>query len=457
MDHGSEGLFMICLFLLFFILVGNLCAMTPCSILHFSTEFSEEEIRQLKSADSLERTKILVGMQQEFENAGFVGAEVYEKCKGDTLFLIKKRGEAFVYGEVRNKYPLKTKPHIFAKLSGIESGEKVALADLTRASKKLERTGYFIQTRNAELYREKGRNRLVPLFYMEESSNSFVEGLLTYSSEDNSWIGVLDVSLKNILGTARNLEVQGVSGDASHQISFNYLEPWLFSSAWNGKLRGFIEDDSLYNDALLEIGVSRMIAFEWEFSLFGGAGNDEWTSALEISYQTMNSFNLPTQGTSLNGKIFWKNYRKKKKEDYVLLEGNFEKLLPIYGSWILRFGFAGGTLLPTSTSFLPEDLIGLGGVNSWKGFRKDFLKTRAYGNTELALRFQGLWNTAFEVFYQPGIYRGVTPRHGWIEEHQYGLGIIQYRSSVAISLYYAMRPSLRFEEGFLHLGVKALF
>jgi hypothetical protein len=92
-----------------------------------------------------------------------------------------------------------------------------------------------------------------------------------------------------------------------------------------------------------------------------------------------------------------------------------------------------------------------------EGFRKDFIKTRSYGNTEVALRFQGLWQTAFEVFYQPGVYREMFPYHGWKTHHQYGLGIIQYRSSFAVSLYYALRPELDFEEGFLHLGIKALF
>lgn len=428
-----------------------------CSKPYFVGDFTDKEKNLLReSVDSLERKIVLRELEHSLENSGFVAARVYEKCSGDTLYFMKERGEGYVYCLPRNKYPLKTDLNVFAKLSGIKPGEQVVLDDLARASKKLERTGYFNQKKSPELYREIGRNRLIPLFYMEESTNSFVEGLLTYSSDEESWIGVLDVSLKNILGTARDLEIQGVSGDASHRISFDYLEPWIFRSDWNGVLRGYLEEDSTYNDALLELGVSRMISFEWQFSLLGGIGNDEWTTSVEISYQDLDSFTLPRRGSWLQGKMFLKKYREVEKESYVALSGSYEGLFPIYRDWICRLGFASGTLLKTTTPFAEEDLFRLGGVDSWKGFRKDFLKTRAYGNTELGIRYQGLWNTAFELFYQPGLYRG-TANEGWLQEHQYGLGMIQYRSTFAISLYYAMRPDLSFEEGFLHLGVKALF
>lgn len=458
MVYGGEGVFMILLFLLLCLFSGISFAQEMCSEVLFVGDFTEQEKEILvETKDKVRRNNFLKTIQRNFENNGFVGANLYEKCKGDTLYFVNEKGEGFVYGVPRNKLLTKTKPEVFVKLSGIVPGEKVVLDDLSRAVKKMERSGHFIKVKEPELYREKNRNRLVPLFYMQETSSSFIEGFLSYSSEDEKWIGVLDVSLKNILGTARNLDIEGVSGDIAHRISFEYLEPWIFGTEWNALARGILEDDTLYSDALLEIGVSRSLSFEWEFTVWGGVGNNEWTTAVGLSYQNFDAFYLPTSGTSANIEMRVKNYRKGNLENFVSLFGNYEKYFLLSYDWVARFGFSGATLLPTGNVFANEDLFRLGGSDSWKGFRKDFIKTRSYGNTEVALRFQGLWQTAFEVFYQPGIYREMFPYHGWKTHHQYGLGIIQYRSSFAVSLYYALRPELDFEEGFLHLGIKALF
>lgn len=396
-------------------------------------------------------------VQKRFENSGFPGAVVERSCRGDTLVFTLNRGEGYVFAAARNAGQGKTRDDVFAKLSGLEPGSPVILEDLDRASAKLERTGYFVQIKPPELYREVGRNRLVPLFHMQEATNSYAEGVVSYSSEDNAWVGTVDVSLKNIAGTARDLELNGVTGDEARSVSFSYREPWLFGSSWNGLVRAYVEDDTSYTDALLELGLERPIAFEWTLSLLGGIGNDEWTMALEVEYENQDSYVLPRKGSRFEGAVTLERKRESHADWFLTLEGKYERWTPLIGNFILRSAASGGTMLPTFADFDAEDYFKLGGANSWKGFRPSFLRTRAYGDAELALRFQGLPKTAFEAFYQPGLYRELPPNHGWTAEHQYGLGIIQYRSSFAISLYYALRPSLSMEEGFLHFSVKALF
>lgn len=419
-------------------------------------DFTDKEKLQLLAADSLERASVEKRIVARFENSGFPAAKIVESVSGDTLYVTLERGEGFVFGTPRNAVAGKTSPEVFAKLSNLEIGGEFRLYDLKRSEKKMERSGYFVQIKEPELYRENGRNRLVPLFYMQDASFSYAEGLVSYSSEDNEWVGELDVNLVNLAGTARDLQIKGTTGDVDREISLAYKEPWLLGSAWNGLVRGSLQDDSSYTDAHLELGVERPINFEWTFAFLGGTGNHYWSTAFEISYENLDAFILPRAGTSMASSILFK--RSRDSSQYTLvLEGSLEHFVPVYGNFICRSGVAGGYLYPTNADFAANDLFSLGGVHSWKGFRPEFLKTRAYGNAEFALRYQGLARTAFEAFYEPGLYRGRYPEHGWIAEHQYGLGIVQYRDSFSVSIYYALRPGVSLEEGLLHLGVKTLF
>lgn len=116
-----------------------------------------------------------------------------------------------------------------------------------------------------------------------------------------------------------------------------------------------------------------------------------------------------------------------------------------------------GTLLPSRENNALEDLFALGGVSSFKGYRNSFFRSRAYGFSECMLEWQAISSTAFQAFYQPGIYRARSPEHGWKKVYSYGLGISQYRERWNISIYYARNSNASFLEGLLHLNVKTVF
>ncbi len=428
-------------------------------------ELSESEKEWILEATSeTERRNVQKKIEKRFENNGFPAAAFNETVNADTVYIVFERGMGYVFGISQNAVPGKTEKEVFQKLSGLESGSEFRLENIKRAERKLERSGYFTKEKNTTLYREASRNKLIPLFYMRDASWSYAEGVVSYSGEDEGWVGNIDVSLKNILGTARDLEIYGFTGDDFRKVSLAYKEPWILGSSWNALMRGYLQDDSLNTDALLEIGAERLVAFEWTVALFAGIGNDVWSSALEIECQNTDTYVLPRAGSRAVTSV----RASKKRDDFgnsledtakivLSLSGHYERFVSIGNSLVLRFALVGGTLLPTSEHFSAKDLFLLGGANSWKGFRPNFLRTRAFGNAEYAVSFQGIPHTAIEAFYQPGIYRHLAPAHGWKTEHQYGLGITQYRSSFSISVYYALRPRLSFEEGLLHLSVKTLF
>lgn len=443
---------------LFLLLLFGLGAFSLGSDLHvkFVGEFTDSEIANLRHADSTERETLENAIITRLENEGFPGARIVEKKNNDTLFVVLDRGDGFVFGKPRNAILGKTSPDVFARLTRLNMGDPFVRNDIVRSERMLERSGYFAKVKNVELYREQNRNRIVPLFYMQDASFSYAEGIVSYTSEDNEWAGTLDVNLRNLAGTARDLQMQGATGELDRYVSLKYKEPWLLNSDWNGLVRGSLEDDSLKARAILEMGLERPVGFEWDFAILGGIGNDCWSSAIEASYHSEDSFILPRHGTSMESSVRFKRYRDSSQYT-VALQNSIEHYVPIWGSFVSRTAFAGGYLYPTNNDFDVNDLFSLGGVNSWKGYRPDFLKTRAYGNAEFAIRFQGIERTAFEAFYEPGLYRGRYPEHGWLAVHQYGLGIVQFRDSFSVSVFYALRPGVSPEEGLLHLGVKTLF
>lgn len=392
------------------------------------------------------------------ENHGFPAAKIKNEIteKGKVKVLLD-RGNAWVWASPKNKGKTKTNEKIWPKLTGIEEGKPFSLSELKKAETQLLRLGYFEKEREAQLFKEARRNRLIPVFYMKDRPVNHLEGFFSYSSADKEYSGSIDIALLNMIGTARDLYLEGETGQWGRSLLLKYKEPWLFSSAWNGLLRGMIEEDSLTKEALLEIGVSRKIGSDADFAILGGIGNNEWQTSLEFNWLTIDRFILPRSGFSLEGSMTIIQKRDSLENALVALKTKGYYLIPIYRSGVARFSMEASTLLPSKNNYAIEDLFSLGGADSFKGYRNSFFRSRAYGYSECLLEWQAISSTAFQIFYQPGLYRARSPEHGWKRIYSYGLGISQYRDRWNVSIYYAMNSQTSFLDGLLHLNVKTLF
>lgn len=395
---------------------------------------------------------------RQYENRGFLGAKLIAEV--DSLGVLKvslERGAAWVWAEAVNLDSGATKPDVFERLTGLEMGAFVSLSDLERSDEMLARLGYYERTCPVRLFRDPARNQVHPAYSMRASAMSIAEGFLTYSSNENVWEGNINVELYNILGTGRDLHMEGFTLENSRRLEGEFKEPWIFGTAWNVVARGFFDDDSSAKDALLEIGVSRNIGFDFSIAVFAGIGRSKKSSSFELSYVSLDRFTLPRRGMKVQTSLFWAMDRPDSLESYFRMDASVMHYIPLFGNFISRFSGAAGTLLPTNSMFAKEDLFALGGLDSFKGMQLRFLRTRAYGWSELAVLWQDGYNLSVEVFYQPGIYRRLSPGHGWAREHDYGVGFTQYRKSWSINLYYALRNGCDYLEGVLGFGVKTLF
>ena len=393
-----------------------------------------------------------------YEDRGFVGASLDVRVDSAGVAHCEfVRGSAWVWAEPENLDSNATDIEVFRMLTGLEIGVEVSLSDLERSERRLARLGYYEKTADVRLFRDPVRNRIIPAYSMRAVPISAAEGFLTYSSDENVWEGKINLDLYNILGTGRDLQMEGYSQSDSRRLEGSYRERFIFGTAWDVLVRGFFEDDSLSRDSRLEIGVSRNIGFSFDVAVFVGIGNDEKSSSFELSYVSFDRSILPRSGTSFDLSLAWMMDRPDSLDSYLRLESSFVHYLPLWKNFIVRYSAAAGALLPSGGSFAREDLFSLGGINSFKGMMYGFMRKRAYGFSQAAFLWQDGYDLSIELFYQPGLYRRMKPFHGWAREHDYGIGFTQYRKSWSFSIYYALRNGCDYLDGVLGFGVKTLF
>ena len=393
-----------------------------------------------------------------YEDRGFVGAKLDVAVDSAGVMRCKfVRGSAWVWARPENLDSGATDADVFAQLTGLEIGEKVSLSDLERSERKLSRLGYYEKTADVRLFRDPVRNRIIPAYSMRAAPISAAEGFLTYSSDENVWEGKINLELFNILGTGRDLQMEGYSQSDSRRLEGSYRERFIFGTAWDVLVRGFFEDDALSRDSRLELGVSRNVGFNFDVAVFVGIGNDEKSSTFELSYVSFDRSVLPRSGTSFDLSLAWMMDRPDSLDSYLRLQSSLVYYLPLWKNFIVRYSAAAGALLPSGGSFAREDLFSLGGINSFKGMMYGFMRTRAYGFSQAAFLWQDGYDLSIELFYQPGIYRRMKPFHGWAREHDYGIGFTQYRKAWSFSIYYALRNGCDYLDGVLGFGVKTLF
>ncbi|PWJ71895.1 MULTISPECIES: BamA/TamA family outer membrane protein [unclassified Fibrobacter] len=394
----------------------------------------------------------------EYENQGFISAVVDGIVDSAGVLSVEfRRGPAFVWAGSENLDSSGTMPEVFRKLAGLTAGDLVRPLDLERAENRLARLGYFEQTAPAVMFRDPTRNRIVPAFSMRGAAVSEAQALLTYSSQDNVWEGSINVSLYNILGTARDLEIDGFTSEDSRRLEGSYKEPWILGTEWNLVARGYFDEDSSTREAYGEIGITRDIGFDFSIGVFVGVGDNEKTSSLEIAYVSLDRFALPRSGTRIKASAIWNMARPDSLDHFLRVKAGLTKYVPVYKNWIVRAGGQAGGIFATDALLDRSDYFALGGMNDFKGMDYRFLRTRAYGYSEFALLWQDGYNLSIEAFYQPGLYRELQDDHGWKEEHEYGLAFTQYRKNWSVNLYYALRNGENYMDGIIGIGVKTLF
>ena len=455
---------------------GDVCTVDSVAWVSEHDAFDEVQMETAKGAPCDAWKPLADKLVRYYENSGFIAARLQgplNETDGKHVLTLKlDRGFAWVWAPAENLDSSGTKPEVFRRLTGISAGEPVSLTDLERSEQKLARIGYFEKTAPVRLFRDPARNRIVPAYSMRKANFSTAEGILTYSSEEDVWEGQVDINLFNIAGTARDLQLEGFTGEDSRHLEGYYKEPWIFGSAWNVVLRGRFDEETLvadvqepdsgageYIERLIvgEAGVTRDIGFDFTVGVFFGISEDDKHSSFEMSYVSLDRFVLPRRGWRLNAAATWKMDRPDSLDNFLSAAASAVAYYPLYGNFISRFSGMAGGIFPTDAALRRTDLFALGGPENFKGLHYRSLRSRAYGLSEFAVLWQDGYDLSVEIFYLPGLYRRMAPGHGWAREQDYGVGFTQYRGNWSVNLYYALRNGENYLDGIIGFGLKTLF
>lgn len=453
---------------------GDVCAVDSIAWVGEHESFDESQMAPARGEPCDAWEPLASKLERYYEDKGFVAVRVFGNLRGDgpsrLLELRLERGPGYVWAAPENLENGGTKPEVFRRLSGIEEGSAVSLTDLERSERKLARLGYFEQVYPVRLFRDASRNRIIPAYGMRRANVSRAEGVLTYSSEDNVWEGQVDVSLYNIAGTARDLLLEGFTGEDSRHLTGSYKEPWIFGTPWNVMVRGHFDEETAHvqedgsdakevveREVVGEVGITRDIGFEFTVGIFFGISEDDKHSSAEISYVSLDRFILPRKGWRFDGSLTWKMDRPDSLDNFLRASGYVTAYFPLYGNVITRFSGTAGGIFPVDASLKRMDYFALGGLDNFKGMQYRMLRSRSFGLSEFALLWQDGYDLSIEAFYQPGLYRRMNPGHGWAREQEYGIGFTQYRKNWSVNLYYALRNGCNYLDGILGFGVKTLF
>lgn len=367
------------------------------------------------------------------------------------------RGDAWVWAPAVQANKGRTLPAVFARLSGLEAGAPVVLGDLPRAERLLARMGYYESLGEVRLYRISGRNRMVPAFPMRDVASNRLEASLAYEANKTGWTGGLDLELRNLAGTARDLRFQAENGDALRSGSLYYKEPDVLGLLWDARLRGELYEEDSLRERSVVLEFARRVGFEWEYTVGAGLGSRDWRSSLGLNLDGRDRLPLPRDGVFGQGKMQIMGPRGgDTTTQRILLNAACGRLWSVGENWIFQLSAQGASLYP-SMDYNRENLLALGGRDDFRVLRPRSVRSRSYGLAEADWQWQGMRNAALHLFVQPGLYRARQPSHGWLRSWGYGLGWEQAGGTWSLTLFYTLQQDYGPGEGLFNMSVRTFF
>ena len=143
---------------------------------------------------------------------------------------------------------------------------------------------------------------------------------------------------------ARDLQLEGFTGENTRHLSGSYKEPWILGTAWNVVLRGNFDEETLDESAdggngdvadtsgaaqetverviVGEAGITRDIGFDFSIGVFFGISEDDKHTSFEMSYVSLDRFVLPRSGWRMDASATWKMARPDSLDNYLAAKAN---------------------------------------------------------------------------------------------------------------------------------------
>lgn len=329
-------------------------------------------------------------------------------------------------------------------------------------------------------YQEIGNSILSSTILVKVQEGNFnnFNGIIGYlpgsSNEKGYFIGMIDVTMRNLFGTARKLNLRWLRDDRySQEIGIRYTEPWLLNYPINLKNYFFQrQQDTTFIRRYFELKSEFMLSDNLSLSVVGSQENiipsrdvimtsvsNSSINSLgtELIYDTRDYIYNPTSGAYYRTDYF---YGKKRITNFnqKLTVQRFGFDLEFYRKTFLRqvayISFHGRDI--RSSNIELSDLYRFGGTNTLRGYRENqFLGSRIYW-INIENRYIVGRRSFLYVFFDIGYYyRKFLDPDEVIQAIKYGYGIGFRVETVVgvVGINFALGKGDNLEQGKIHFGL----
>ena len=349
---------------------------------------------------------------------------------------------------------------------------------------RLNRLGIFSSVDEPQLYVSSRGGGL--LIRVEEGTTNTFDGIVGFApasraGESGTFSGIVNVSMRNLFGTARKLDVRWQREDSETQeIAFGYVEPWILNYPVNlsGSFRQR-QQDSTYIGRVVEAKADVLITESLSLSgvvshsvtipsatTTAVSNSRTITTGLELQLDTRDDLISPTSGALYhtgyrigNKKVFGVSGQQPGSDGSNAVQKisiDADLFFRTLGRQVIAMGLHGRQL--TSDQIELGDLYRFGGTNTLRGYREnEFLGSRvAWTNTEY--RFLLERQSYFYGFFDAGYFYLPPPASvpGPVSQQfvfGYGIGVRLATSLGNIGVSIAFGRGDSFGEGKLHIGL----
>ncbi|MBI4809985.1 MAG: BamA/TamA family outer membrane protein [Ignavibacteriales bacterium] len=340
---------------------------------------------------------------------------------------------------------------------------------------RLRRLNIFLKVDEPKLYSASGGSGL--WIKVEEGNTNTFDGIIGYApsqmeGERGIVTGMVNVTMRNLFGTARKLGVKWLRDERkSQEIGVQYLEPWVFNLPLNlGGAFNQRQQDTIYIKRVFELKADFLVTES--FTLSGTFSRENivpssTTNLLskssttifggDIHYDTRDDILNTTKGINYRSgyQVGRKNFSGQiTTVQRISLDADF--FVSTFQRQIVSLGLHGRNL--SSSKIELADLYRFGGTNTLRGYRENqFLASRlAWTNTEYRLIIErrsyvfGFFDTGY--YFLPGDdSKGISSTQKF--KYGYGIGIRLETVLGNLGVSFAFGEGDSFLEGKIHIGL----
>lgn len=375
-----------------------------------------------------------------------------------------------------------TKTHVVVRETRLQLGEPYNEDKVRSIPQRLNRLNIFSSVSQPELYVNARGGGL--LIRVQEGATSTFDGVAGYvpgsGSESGFVTGMVNVSMRNLFGTGRKLNVRWQREDRlSQELALRYVEPWVFDYPVNVSGTFFQrQQDTTYVRRMIELKTDLMVTEHFSLGALYSHENvipsasitfltnsSTISTGLEVQYDSRDDFFSPVSG------IYYRSdYRIGRKRVFGLPETSTDRrtitvqklgldvewFVETFSRQVAMVGLHGRELRSGRAEI--GDLFRFGGTNTMRGYRENqFVGSRVvWSNAEyrflLARRsfVFGFFDTGY-YFRQSDAALGVTSGQGF--KYGYGVGIRLETALGNIGVSFALGEGDSFSQGKIHFGL----